>query len=658
RYVEAERLVISAAQHAPADRVSSQLFEIRRAALYHGRHVSWGEGDTLYRRLYDETVAQLLDPEIGDDFDRVLQRWHQILIAAERRRIAAAEHDLRQLTQNEFHTLIRRHSAQSQLIVSRIGDQLMRLADRETAVEFLLDRMESPSVALQWTQPRQRWNANVPRLQELVLETVTPPATNTPITRYRPALRRLRDRYETVVLDGFHETLLAQDGSNLALFGPSSSQHLRQHHQAVLNVVERALAETSGSISHLQFITNFLLGYQPPDTRYVIRILQDKAEHDELDTSLQNRLVDLLISENRDIEALRIIDKLVAASPQDIATRLKRMPIAFRLGRRALLQDDLTYLKTKLIPPETANESLVVQLASTCRSCLLWDEAVSLYEAAIRRHGSPRTVDHSLSDLYASLSICQAHLGLVPDAVDSAAAAWTVCGNDPARRATAQEMLTEALRQADDLTPVVRHVEETAVRNQRDSSFLRRSLGIALMETEHWAAAESQLRTALELQSLDSESWTRLRTCLQRQHKPEAAVEVLLDQIETEPRSLSLYEELYDQLISLNESRLAERGATSIVEVGLNESENHAKLAELRERTNHLNAAIVHWRQAAELKQEEPGPLLSLFDALLKAGQRNEARRTLQTLRAKKWDERFEELPTQLRERQQQLRNQ
>jgi tetratricopeptide (TPR) repeat protein len=182
-----------------------------------------------------------------------------------------------------------------------------------------------------------------------------------------------------------------------------------------------------------------------------------------------------------------------------------------------------------------------------------------------------------------------------------------------------------------------------------DSSFLRLALGREFLRREQPQQAESHLRTALELSPANRAAAVALVESLDGQNRPEDAIDAVLNLCRLSEPATDCFVDLHDRYLQINDAAHAERAATSIVEVAVEESSNHAALAELREGQEDWSAAIQHWRRAASLKAEEPHALVRLTQAQLQAGRKQDAVATFRKLRTTKWDDRFEELPEQIR---------
>jgi uncharacterized protein HemY len=208
---------------------------------------------------------------------------------------------------------------------------------------------------------------------------------------------------------------------------------------------------------------------------------------------------------------------------------------------------------------------------------------------------------------------------------------------------------------AADLKAIVALLDRKAAENGDDSSFLRRALGKALLDREQAGDAEMQLRIALQLQPQDSDAWTWLLSSLDKQLKKQAAVDALLDHSDMNRRNTGLYRELYRRWKAQDEA-LAERAATSIVEVASEEADHHSVFAEIRSEEGSLAATMAHRQRAADLRREDPTLLVRLAEAQIRFGDKTAARGTLSRLATTKWDERFADIPNEIQRLRKQLR--
>ena len=97
-----------------------------------------------------------------------------------------------------------------------------------------------------------------------------------------------------------------------------------------------------------------------------------------------------------------------------------------------------------------------------------------------------------------------------------------------------------------------------------------------------------------------------------------------------------------------------ERAYTSIVEALPAESESHALLAEIRQKQDRWDEAIVQWQQVARIRALEPTGLLGLAAAQIHQRQWDAAAETLKKL-DKGWPPRFSNVNDEIRKLRTQL---
>ena len=88
---------------------------------------------------------------------------------------------------------------------------------------------------------------------------------------------------------------------------------------------------------------------------------------------------------------------------------------------------------------------------------------------------------------------------------------------------------------------------------------------------------------------------------------------------------------------------------------GATEAENHAALAEYRQKQNRWDEAIQQWSDVAKLRALEPTGLLKLAEAQLHQKQWDTARATIDKLQRTEWPSRFSDVANQTRRLQEQL---
>ena len=189
-----------------------------------------------------------------------------------------------------------------------------------------------------------------------------------------------------------------------------------------------------------------------------------------------------------------------------------------------------------------------------------------------------------------------------------------------------------------------------------ENPIVRKALGQVYLEKQEYSRAVTQLRLAGEVQPNDAETHQALLACFDKQEDQQAAVEQLLRWRELARRDIKLYEDLGRRLQQLGQPKEVERAYTSIVEVLPTESESHTLLAEIRQRQNRWDEAIVQWEQVARIRSLEPTGLLQLATALIHEQRWDEAAAAIAKVKARQWPPRFGDVPKQVKDLEEQMR--
>jgi predicted Zn-dependent protease len=306
------------------------------------------------------------------------------------------------------------------------------------------------------------------------------------------------------------------------------------------------------------------------------------------------------------------------------------------------------------------SEGNIANLAAACLHCQLYTEAAEYFTQAISQHQRENPTasrgDSVLSGWYQQLASAYTALGKTREAVDAASAAVVCWGFQDTNRRYALDSLKATLAAAKDLPEYIKHLDAETAKTGQDSPILRKALGQVLAEQGKHTESVVQLKKALELQSNDSETHAALIKEYDALGQNDEAARQLLAQIEIERHNLELYKQLAQRFAG-NEAE-AERAATTIVEAGPTEAENHAAYAEILQAKNRWSEAITQWEQVAELRKLEPTGLVKLAEAQLHEKRRDDARQTLDRLRKTEWPTRFDNVRNQIVQLEQQLQQQ
>ncbi len=633
------------------------LFDTHVSALLHGGRTSLGEKSSLYESLQNQTLTRVLEAEGSDEFQRAWRQLFQVLRSGQHQRIKAVAVDTLAIAKTHANALVRQHSDRDDEIIDALFKMLNETNQRQAAIEFLLERLESQPLALQWTAPRQRWNNFADDLYATAVQTNDTKNGGKHYELYPEAIP-LRDRFENVLFLGLEKTFAVLGDQHSELFSAERDELWKNGNKRFLEIIDRVAAANPDSQPHLMHLANRLISHHHGQRENAIRILRSANDRKVLDVNGQNQLVSYLFDAEQFQDAVRVLEDIIRVYPSDTTPRISLMTALYKLGQRERLLAELNSILNELLDPETADLQKVWSLADSCRECELWQEASDLYNRGITRHGWPRSPSLPLSDAWRNLAECQARLNQTADALNSVSAAWVVCGQDASRRNYAQATLESVMSQTQDLTAVTELLDQKASKDGDDSSFLRRALGKAMLDKSSFESAEAQLRIALSLQPQDNEAWSSLIAALDAQDRSADAVNAVHDQSDTNIRDISLYRDLHQRLTTLKLPDEAERAATSLIEVAMSEADHHMSLAQIRDSQDLHSGAVNHWQIASDLRKEDPTPLAGLAKAQIRMGDPAAARRTLNRLVITAWDERFEDLPNELRSIRRQLRKQ
>jgi tetratricopeptide (TPR) repeat protein len=302
-------------------------------------------------------------------------------------------------------------------------------------------------------------------------------------------------------------------------------------------------------------------------------------------------------------------------------------------------------------------EGNIAALAEACNGAELYPQAIGYFKEAIsqrQRHNHGITLgDTVLSSWYQGLSHAHNLLGQTKEAVDAASAAVVCWGPNQREREYALNALHAALNQSPDLDAYVKQLDAETALSGQDSPLLRKMIGRVYKEKGKHAEALKNLQLAVALQPNDKEVHQWLIATYDALGQKEDGTRQLLKQIDFDRHDLALYTNLADRLKD-NEGE-AQRAATSIIEAGPTEAENHAAYAELLQTRNRWDEAIPHWQQVAELRRLEPTGLLKLASAQIHEKQWDHARKTIRKLQQTQWPSRFNNVEPETRQLQMKL---
>ncbi len=293
-------------------------------------------------------------------------------------------------------------------------------------------------------------------------------------------------------------------------------------------------------------------------------------------------------------------------------------------------------------------------------SCLdnrLYQQSVDYYAELIPLHQRTRPNrgigSGTLSTYYESQARAYSALKQTANAVDAASGAIVSWGPTHKNRTRAIETLKQVLREANDRDEFAALLDAEAEKTGQDRPIVRKALGQVLLDVGEFQSAIAQLKLALELQPNDTQTHQALLKCYDKLDDQEGGIRQLMAMAQLSRRDLKIYQQLGERLKSRPQQR--ERAVTSMVEMLPSESESHTALAEIRQKDDRWDDAILHWQEVARIRALEPTGLLKLSAAQIHQKQFDEARAAIRKLERTVWPTRFNDVEAQIRKLRQQL---
>ncbi len=635
RHVAGEALLKKYLDHPASPQqtawLDDRLWTLYNHALEHQGEVSLGKGDPLLQALLAYGEKHLADAKQEDGRQVAINHLIQTLDIARRGKIAGAADAIRKLAFETIPVVLRKQQSLYSNTATSPLNLVREALGRREALTYIVERMEQWPARLEVTQ-NNAWSALAYALGEdrSVAENDVPD---------------LQARALKLVVVELKQYLATGETQNQYIFFKNSSSNYYWAAKQVdfAKAAEDVYREYKSSGRRVTFIANYLwFGIDAHDR--AIEILLVANGDGVLDQGGRQTLAQYLHDDARFAESISVLEPLVAELPDNMRLRVMLMRAYHHSKRPAQLGELVARTDKHFHGGGRWTDDNVSQFAAACFDCALLDKAAGLFREAIsarqRNHPRAGSGDATLSSWYQQLAGTESALGHTQLAVDAASGAIECWGATHPQRAAAMTVLHDVLRQAKDLDDFVKHWDDETTKSGEDSAIIRKMLGMVYLEDRHeFKKAVPQLDLAKSLQPNDKEIYQGLIRSYDEMHEPKQATKELLALVDFDRHDLSLYTQLAKRL-SGDEAE-AERAATSIVEAGPTEAENHQALAELRQTQNRWNEAIDQWREAAELRRLEPTGLVKLAEAQVHQKRWDAARKTVDKLRTTDWPSRF-----------------
>ncbi len=611
-------------------------------ALVNDGEVSLGRGAELYRAVEQELIADLLGVHDQNHRQALLSQLCGIYGTAHNKKLPNVADDLRKFAFKQLPEVLKRQTNGYEGMVSQTASTLHDIAGARDGLEFLIERIETEPSWFRYNN-QDGWNRHAYQLGQWRAEA--------------KELGELDGRLLRIVLKELRRDLQSRQSRYRVIYEVHNG-YWKEKENDFARVADEVAAANKQSGAAAVYIAQYLYHCLNHYDR-AIAILLDAHDRKVLDEGGQATLVDFLQRQNRYAESIPILEPLVERRPENLNYRILLMRAYFKTKQQEKLLALLKKTDTYFHQENRWQEHVMAALGRSCLENELYQQSVDYFNEAISLHQRTqpgRGIGNGvLSSYYASQARAYAGLGKTAEAVDAACGAIVSWGPTHRNRANAIQSLKDVLQQAQDLNAYVVHLDRETAKTGQDKPIVRKALGQVFLEKQEFSRAVTQLRLASDLQPNDAETHQALLTCFDKQEDQQAAVEQLLRWRELARRDIRLYEDLGKRLQQLGQPKEVERAYTSIVEVLPTESESHTLLAEIRQRQNRWDEAIVQWEQVARIRSLEPTGLVQLATALIREHRWDEAAAAITKLKARQWPPRFGDVPKQVKDLEEQM---
>ena len=625
--------------------LNDRLMSLYNHALEHKGEVSLGKGAALFQNIVARSLKEIdAAPEENVRYNLV-SRLTTTLDIARRNKIDGVVEQVRKFAFETMPVVLKRQQSQYRNTVTLPMSIIAETLGPKFALQYVVERIEQypQRLEIQWDNS---WNAFG---YELARRRAEAADAKLDIADLAPRVLKL-------ALNELRRELRTGENRSRYIYHNDQSYFWTEKAADFARVANEVYLERKTSGRRVLHVAQYLwhgLDLHPRAIEIMLLAHRDGL----LEESSQEQLVNWLHEERRFAESIPILEPLVTAHPDTIRYRTRLMAAYFHSQRPEQLLELVKQTDTHFHAGGRWTEGNIAEFAKGCQGCNLLEQSVGYFNEAISLHQRNNPGhgpgDVTLSDLYQHLAQAHSTLGQTRQAVDAASGAIICWGTRHDQRAGALAKLNQVLSESKDLAAYVQHLDQESAKTGQDSPILRKALGQVYQLRKEFPQAIAQFQLAVALQPNDKEVHQSLVACYDATKNNDLATKQLLKLIDFDRHDLALYQQLAERLKD-NEAE-AERAATSIIEAAPNEAENHAALADLRQRQNRWDEAIPHWEQVAEQRRLEPTGLLKLAEAQLHQKQWEPARRSIEKLQKTEWPARFNDVSNQTRRLQEQL---
>ncbi|MEX2287409.1 MAG: VIT domain-containing protein [Planctomycetaceae bacterium] len=626
--------------------LNNRLMSLYNHALEHNAAVSiGGRREALFRNLLRLNLQELEAAANENQRYEVVARLLRTFDIAHRHNLNGTAAALRQFAFETIPAILKGQQSRYRNTATEPTYVIGEALGPKVALQYVVERMEQypQRLEIQWDNSWNTFGDDLSRRRKELADA-------------KADIRELEPRILKLAIRELQYELRTGESRSRGIYYRDNTYFWPEKTADFARAAEAILAERKSSGRRVMKVASYLwngLGQLPRATEILLLAHRDGL----LEDSAQFELAGYLQEQNRYAEMIPILEPLMKRRPDVISYRSRLMVGYHRSQRPEQLAELIQQTDAFFHQTGRWTEGNIVEFAGGCFNCQQWDRAIAFYNEAIALHQrgnvGQRQNDGVLAELYDQLALAHSAQGRTREAVDAVSAAIVCWSFRHDRRRHELDLLRQVLADSKDLDGYVRSLDEESAKTGQDSPIIRKAVGQTWESRNQPGKAIVQLQLAAELQPNDSEIHQALIACYDRTGNAAAATRQLLKLMDFNPHDLARYQQLADRL--KGDEAEAERAATSIIESSPNEAENHAAMAELRQKQNRWDEAIAHWEQVSRLRRLEPTGLLKLTEAQLHEKQWEAARKSIEKLQRTEWSSRFNDVSNQTRQLQEQL---
>ncbi|MHC4859756.1 MAG: tetratricopeptide repeat protein [Planctomycetota bacterium] len=551
--------------------------------------------------------------------------------AATRHRIASAGSDLVRFSRETLPGLLRKLGNRRRHTVVQVADAIHDIESPLAGLTFLVERLEAEP-AWYRRQGRDGWSQYGHWVARWRAEAKPPPG--------------IQERVLAIVLVEIERDLTTMQPRQRGIYRRGHQWFWREKKNDFANVARRVIELHADSPAVVLYAADYL--HHGLDlTAEAIDVLLAADARGKLREDGRHRLVLWLHEAGRFGDSLTHLEKLVALNPDQLKYRVLSVRALHRTGHDDEAKAFVDASAERWREQGRWAEHAIRDLGYICLESGFHTRSVTFFEEVIplcqRTRGAGRSGqgDSALSGYYGAMAKSYVALGREAEAVEAAMAAVMSWGRRYDQRASALSDLRRVVEKLRDLDAFLSGWSEKAAETGRDVAVLRIAAARVYLDRKQPKRAIRELLVARRFEPDDREVHRLLVEAHDRAKDAEGACRALAEAARRFPREYGLFDDLGKRWLAIQREEEAERAFKSLVEAEPHEADGHRALAQVRERQKRHAEAITQWMQVTRIRSLEPDGWFRLAGAQIRAGRKDDAKRTLERVLATSWEPRF-----------------